>query len=160
MEIYIDKDGQVLDPYYPDEIQKRLDDGWLDGAELAWHEGLEAWVNVKELLDDETPPKDDGDPVEIYDGKFADLLAENGTVKPQYLQLTHLDLSSNQISDVSALKELTQLTELQLSNNQISDVSPLKELTQLTRLTLGVNQISDSDKEDLDEALPDCNIRY
>ena len=56
MEIYIGKDDQVLGPYYLDEIQKRLDDGRLDGAELAWHEGLEAWVNVQELLEGKDEP--------------------------------------------------------------------------------------------------------
>ena len=39
-------------------------------------------------------------------------------------QVEKLSLHNNQISDVSALPELTQLKELQLSVNQIRDVSP------------------------------------
>ena len=58
-------------------------------------------------------------------------------------QLTDLDLSYNQISDISPLAQLTQLTELELDRNQISDISPLAQLTQLTRLWLRDNQISD-----------------
>jgi uncharacterized repeat protein (TIGR02543 family) len=57
--------------------------------------------------------------------------------------LTSLDLSHNQISDVSPLAKLTKLTDLDLSWNQISDVSPLSRLTKLTELILGDNQISD-----------------
>ena len=58
MEIYIGKDGQVLGPYYPDEIQKRLDGDLFDGNEKAWHEGLDEWVNVKELLEDNAPSQE------------------------------------------------------------------------------------------------------
>ena len=36
-----------------DEIQKRLGEGRLDGTELAWHEGLDEWVNVKEAVEGE-----------------------------------------------------------------------------------------------------------
>ena len=58
VEIYIGKAGQVLGPYYPDEIQKRLDADLFDGTELAWHEGLVEWVNVKELLEDDAPSQE------------------------------------------------------------------------------------------------------
>jgi len=78
------------------------------------------------------------------------------------MQLTKLDLESNQISDVTSLvqslKDLTQLTSLHLGHNQISDVTPLKELTQLTNLYLEYNQISEPDIKHLQEALPDCEI--
>jgi len=57
--------------------------------------------------------------------------------------LTTLDLSFNQISDIALLKELKNLIILDLSNNQISDISPLKELTNLRSLNLSKNQISD-----------------
>ena len=44
--------------------------------------------------------------------------------------------------------------------NPINDVSPLKELTQLKDLWFSSCQISESDKQELQEALPDCDIRY
>ena len=50
------------------------------------------------------------------------------------------------------------LRELKLIGNQISDVTPLKDLTQLTWLYLGHNQISESGIEDLQKALPECNM--
>ena len=56
MEIYIGKDDQVLGPYREAEIQVRLDEGVYDGDELAWQEGQEAWVNVKELLEGADAP--------------------------------------------------------------------------------------------------------
>jgi internalin A len=57
--------------------------------------------------------------------------------------LTFLNLGDSQISDISALRNLTNLTILRLCENQISDISFLSELTNLTILGLGENQISD-----------------
>ena len=54
-----------------------------------------------------------------------------------------MDLSDNQISDITALGSLTLLTELDISDNQIMDVTPLAQLTQLTELDPRYNQISD-----------------
>ena len=80
-------------------------------------------------------------------------------VERYYLtRLRILNLSDNQISDVTPLKNLAQLTHLSLNNNQISDVTPLKNLTQLRKLYLRGNRISKSDIEDLREKLPDCDI--
>ena len=49
MDIYIGKGCRVLGPYDPDEVSKRLGDGRYDSGELAWHEGLDEWVNVRGL---------------------------------------------------------------------------------------------------------------
>ena len=132
MEIYIGKDGQVLGPYYPDEIQKRLDGDVFDGTELACHKGLEAWVNVKELLEgkDEPAPETEEPSVETESAEESEPL------------------------DEETLEQVNKIKEL------ISDLTPLKELTQLMSLSLRGNQISESDKQDLQEALPDCNISY
>ena len=46
--------------------------------------------------------------------------------------LTELDLSSNQISDITPLQSLTNLTSLGLYDNQISDLKPLQSLINLT----------------------------
>ena len=59
------------------------------------------------------------------------------------INLTKLEFSFNDISDISPLASLTNLTELWLVNNQISDVSPLAPLTRLTELDLSGNEISD-----------------
>ena len=56
--------------------------------------------------------------------------------------LDSLDLSSNSISDVTALGSLTSLwSHLDLSNNSISDVTALGTLTSLWSLDLGNNSI-------------------
>jgi internalin A len=57
--------------------------------------------------------------------------------------LTELDLTSKQISDLKPLANLTNLTNLNLGGNQISDLKPLANLINLTNLNLGGNQIGD-----------------
>ena len=64
--------------------------------------------------------------------------------------LTSLNLWFNELSDISALEKLTALTSLNLSENYISDISALEDLSSLTSLDLRNNSISDiSALEDL-----------
>ncbi len=58
-------------------------------------------------------------------------------------QLSKLDISHNQISDISLLGKLSQLQSLNLSYNQISDISTIHELKQLSVLNLNNNQVTD-----------------
>ena len=58
--------------------------------------------------------------------------------------LTSLDLSSNQIDEVTVFLTLSRLTDLSLQNNQIkwiNESSQWSKLTALTRLKLGLNKI-------------------
>jgi internalin A len=57
--------------------------------------------------------------------------------------LTELNLSSNQISDITPLQSCAGLIGLGLSDNQISDLTPLQSCAGLTGLSLSDNQISD-----------------
>jgi len=58
--------------------------------------------------------------------------------------LRDLNLHTNAITDVSALRRLTSLTELRINGNQITDVSALKVLTSLAGLDLRFNpELSD-----------------
>ena len=54
-----------------------------------------------------------------------------------------MDLSSNNIANISPLSSLTNLTGLHLYNNNITTISSLSGLTSLTELTLQDNDISD-----------------
>ncbi len=79
------------------------------------------------------------------------LSAEDSGIKDltgleQACNLTELNLSSNDISYISALSGLTELNVLDLSNNNISgsDISALSGLTELNVLDLSNNNISDS----------------
>ena len=54
-----------------------------------------------------------------------------------------LDLSSRNLTDVSALAGLTGLRELDLSGNAVADLWPLADLTDLRVLDLSGNQIAD-----------------
>ena len=60
-----------------------------------------------------------------------------------FTHLEKLRLGNNNISDVTPLENLIELVELWLDNNNISDVTPLAELTQLVLLDLSNNNISD-----------------
>jgi hypothetical protein len=53
--------------------------------------------------------------------------------------LTQLNLSANEIYDITPLAGLTKLTELDLSYDKISDLTPLSGLTNLTILLLSTN---------------------
>ena len=75
-------------------------------------------------------------------------------------QLTSLDLWSNELTDVNALAGLTQLTSLNLCSNELTDVSALAGLTQLTELDLGFNELTDEWVEWIKKALPKCDIRF
>jgi len=57
--------------------------------------------------------------------------------------LINLYLNDNQITDISAVENLVNLDTLFLSINLISDLSPVSGLTGLTSLYLGSNQIID-----------------
>ena len=65
------------------------------------------------------------------------------TALKELTQLTYLNLERNQLTDVTALKELTQLTKLYLDDNRLTDITALKELTQLKTLWLSENQLTD-----------------
>lgn len=58
-------------------------------------------------------------------------------------KLERLDLSLNEISDLTPLANLTELQRLDLRLNDISSLSGLENLTRLTDLDLGSNYISD-----------------
>ena len=83
-------------------------------------------------------------------GRISDLttlnLSGNDLTDVSFLErltsLTELDLSRNQLTDVSFLEGLTSLTELDLSRNQLTDVSFLEGLTSLAKLNLSHNQLT------------------
>ena len=171
MDIYIGKDGQVLGPYGEEEIRARLDADLFDGTEKAWHEGLDEWVNLMEVMKGEDAPAETEaatpeEAVEIESADQTDKTAlfdlsdpnhkiiesairealgnpEGELTKADLDEVTELNLRSNQLTDVTALKDLTQLTVLYLFDNQLTDVTPLKDLTQLTVLHLFDNQLTD-----------------
>ena len=60
-------------------------------------------------------------------------------------QITELDLSDSQLTDISPLVWLTGMTKLSLKNNKLTDgqLKHLAGLTKLQRLILGQNQFTD-----------------
>ena len=59
------------------------------------------------------------------------------------INLNHLSLSGNQISDLSPIMGLTELKKLWLNGNPVSDLSSLKRLTNLTLLQFDNTHVSD-----------------
>lgn len=67
----------------------------------------------------------------------------NISMLAQLDNLEVLNLESNYISDIKSLSKLTNLKELYLGENQISNISVLSKLTNLEILSLSANKISD-----------------
>ncbi len=59
------------------------------------------------------------------------------------VNLTDLSLSGSGINDISALSNLVNLTKLTLSGSEINDISALSNLVNLTNLTLSDSEIND-----------------
>lgn len=57
------------------------------------------------------------------------------------LAVQQIDLSDNQLSDISQLAGLTKLMSLDLSGNKIEDISPLEKLVKLQYLNIENNQV-------------------
>lgn len=65
-----------------------------------------------------------------------------GRASQNLQEISQLDLSTSQISDVRPLQSLDNLVELKLINNRITDITPLQSLNNLEVLDLSYNQIS------------------
>ena len=79
----------------------------------------------------------------IYNLGLADMGITNIQGLEYCTNLDILDLSNNQISDLSPLSNLQKLKALYLGENQISNISPLSKLTSLDILEINNNQIED-----------------
>ena len=56
--------------------------------------------------------------------------------------LTYLDISGNNLSDISSIVALRSISTLDISGNAIEDAAPIGELTSLTSLNIAANKIS------------------
>ncbi len=98
--------------------------------------GLEAAINLKILdLGGESVGEEDG---VVNSNSVSDLSPL------RHLALERLNLEyNNNISDISAVSEMTELIRLRLAGNSLKDISPVAGLTNLRLLTLDNNSISD-----------------
>ena len=71
-----------------------------------------------------------------------------------------LQLTGNNISDISSLSGLTKLTSLTLDDNRVSDLSALYGLSQLEVLSLRGNGLTADDILALQTALPRCVVLH
>jgi Leucine-rich repeat (LRR) protein len=72
--------------------------------------------------------------------------------------LERLSLKDNNIRDIGALAELTELERLYLTNNNISDISVLSGLINLKTLYVSGNPLTQSQVGELQKALRSCTI--
>ncbi|MCW3106010.1 MAG: small GTP-binding protein [Segetibacter sp.] len=61
----------------------------------------------------------------------------------QLTQLIKLDLSSNKFTEIKGLEQLTQLTKLDLRSNKFTEIKGLETGTQLTELNLNSNKLTE-----------------
>lgn len=69
-----------------------------------------------------------------------------------------LNLSGNDIKDISALKELKGLKRLYLDDNPISDLTPILSMAGLSTLSIRGMDVDAGTLDRLSAALPDCTI--
>ena len=74
--------------------------------------------------------------------------------------VTSLNLSYNNLSDLTPLSMMPNLQELDLSFNQISSLQPLMNLTNLRTLRLSGNPLSVMEINALAYALPNCEVVF
>jgi Leucine-rich repeat (LRR) protein len=74
--------------------------------------------------------------------------------------VTNLNLSYNNLSDLTPLSMMPNLQELDLSFNQISSLQPLMNLTNLRSLRLSGNPLSVMEINALAYALPNCEVVF
>lgn len=74
--------------------------------------------------------------------------------------LRQLDLSGNEIEDITPLAQLTALEKLDLSGNRIGNLTALLGLTELRELDLEGNPLTQEQIDGLSAALPDCRILF
>lgn len=75
--------------------------------------------------------------LDASENEITDISALSG-----FTRLSTVDLCSNQVSDISALKEL-DLSSLDITNNSVSDISPLANKERLSDFHASFNDISD-----------------
>jgi internalin A len=74
------------------------------------------------------------------------------------LALRQLDISENQIDDLSFCANLPNLVTLFCNNNQIKTLAPLTACKNLRRVICWDNPLKKSERKLLEKALPDCGV--
>ena len=117
--------------------------------------GLSAFVTVNLTRKDETPPSSTvttqtSDVVKFADAKLEAAIREELNKPSGELTITDLasiadmlDLSGQDISDITPLRYMKKLTYLVLNDNNITDISALQGLRRLRALKLKNNRITD-----------------
>ena len=66
MQVFVSCEGQTSGPYSVDQIKDYLDQGILFPHDLAYHEGLENWTALSEIIKVESPAIPIAEPAPIH----------------------------------------------------------------------------------------------
>jgi Leucine-rich repeat (LRR) protein len=91
--------------------------------------------------------------LDLSDNRISDL----SPISKLY-NLETVDVSDNRVSDLAPLSGLAELKALYLDNNPITDFSPLYDLRSLRTLSIKGIEITEAQLEELQDALPNCEI--
>ena len=148
--------------------------GWRNSDAYTYIESLKHMPNLTELYLSGNKISDIS-AVVMYVRIDISTITEPGYIITEYMlsNLKVLDLSDNEIEDISGLSNFTNLTILNLSDNKISDISTLKYIwdtwyesdgtkrkLNLTELNLSGNPLSDAQIAELQDALQGCEIIF
>lgn len=105
-----------------------------------------------------------GEPVTIKDEQLEQALREEigkdegDLYEEDFEEVEELDLSENNISDISELATLHNLQVLSLERNEISDISPLQELENLNEVNVEANPIEAEEQLEMLEQLSEQGV--
>ncbi len=79
---------------------------------------------------------------------------------PSKEKIVSLNLASNNITDVSPLLSLTNLETLNLANNEVSSVLTLMNMSSLKTLDLSGNPLTEEQIKNLRDSIPNCKVNF
>jgi len=95
------------------------------------------------------------DKVDLSNNEIIDISAFSGTKGP-----ITLNIGFNRIQDISPLADHSKLSILDISHNRISDISPLHECFNIVNLDISFNEISDLSVLEYIDELQSISLRY
>jgi len=105
-----------------------------------------------------------GEPVTIGDEQLEEALREEigkeegDLYEEDFEDMEELDLSGNNISNISDLVIIHNLQVLSLENNEIADISPLQELENLSEVNVEENPIESEDQQEILDQLSELGV--
>lgn len=139
--VYYDEEGNYQQSSHGEQTEADLTDDTIDNSPYVFD--ILSAVKLKEygLLDIDMSYYDLGNIEGKLSLPFMHLDNLNGIEYCQYV--TSLDLSDNQLTDITPLIHLENMEEIYLTNNSITNINVLSDLPRLKAIDLSYNQVID-----------------